>query len=111
MLLLSLRVSTPKESDREHTSTARSRLVVEAVATVAGQQHHIFELRAPDLTDAASPLSKDAGINANTATSSSAIGEKALTQCFGSLPLAISHAGAFAKQVHQNATQLEELER
>jgi hypothetical protein len=82
--------------------TTRTRAVAEAIITVAGQQHPIFELRPPDLRDAAKQLLKEAGINASIIAPNSTNGAEALVNCVGRLPLAISHAASFAKHFHKN---------
>ena len=81
--------------------TARTRVVAEAVARVAGQQHSIFELRPMGLNDATTLLLREAGMHTDP-TSAATSGANDLVKCLGSLPLAISHAASFAKQSGKN---------
>jgi hypothetical protein len=82
--------------------TTRSAAVAQAVASVAGQQHKIYELLAPDLKDAADLLLKEAEIGTrNRATASPGKAED-LAKCLGCLPLALSQAASFAKQTDKN---------
>lgn len=78
--------------------TTRTRVVAEAIATVAGQQHEILELHPPGLQDATNQLLKEAAIDASGSLTASATGAEALVTHFGCLPLAISQAASFAKQ-------------
>ncbi|KIM89575.1 hypothetical protein PILCRDRAFT_1920 [Piloderma croceum F 1598] len=98
-----LRENLPrKNSSGNILMTTRTAIVAEAAASVAGQQHQIFELRAPDLKDATNHLLREAGINADDAVAASTNGAEALVNCVGRLPLAISHVASFAKQSHVN---------
>jgi hypothetical protein len=76
--------------------------VAETVASVTGQQHSFFELRAPGLEDAATLLLQEAGIHTSNSVSPSVSTAEDLVNCLGSLPLAISHASSFAKQSRKN---------
>jgi hypothetical protein len=78
--------------------TTRTAVIAEALACVAGQPYQFFELRAPDLRDASNQLLKEAGISATDAVTNSMNGAEDLVKRIGCLPLAISHAGSFAKQ-------------
>jgi hypothetical protein len=77
-------------------------VIAEAVASVAGQQHTILELWAPDLCDATSQLLKEAGISMSNTELTSMDGAEPLVKCVGHLPLTISHAASFAKQSYLN---------
>ena len=78
--------------------TTRTAAIAESLACVAGQPYQFFELRAPELRDASNQLLKEAGINATDAVTDSMNGAEDLVKRIGCLPLAISHAGSFAKQ-------------
>jgi len=79
--------------------TTRTGVVAEALASVAGKQHQIFELRAPDLRNAANQLLHEAGIKLSGGATDNA---EALVKCIGCLPLAISQAASFAKKSLMN---------
>ena len=91
-----------KNSSGDIVLTTRTKAVAEAVAAVAGRQHGIIELCAPDLQDAAGQLLKEAGIDQADTTSASIVGAEALVKRIGSLPLAISQAASFARQSHKS---------
>jgi hypothetical protein len=82
--------------------TTRTKVVAEATASMVGQQHHVFELRAPDLKDAANLFLSEAGINTSNMGPASTSSAEALVKRIGCLPLAISHAASFAKQSHMD---------
>ena len=82
--------------------TTRTIAVAEAVTAVAGQQHQTFELRTPCLSDAATQLKREAGVDRKDALPAATAGAEALAKCIGCLPLAISHAASFAKSSHKN---------
>jgi hypothetical protein len=91
--------------------TTRTRAVAEAVATVAGQQHHILELLIPSLEHARNQLLKEAGMDSTDPVSPSMNSAEALVKCIGRLPLAISHAASFAKQSHSRLDAMLDLYR
>ena len=97
-----LREHLPRKNRSGHVLlTTRSAVVAEVIATVAGQQHHVFELQTPNLKDAAKLLLREAGVNAGKASVAEAVVKRV-----GCLPLAISHAASFAKQSHKNLDDL-----
>jgi tetratricopeptide (TPR) repeat protein len=91
-----------KNSSGNILFTTRTEAVAEAVAAVAGQQHHLFELRAPELEDAVKLLLKEARSDASNSLCPPTAGAEALVKCVGRLPLAISQAASFARQSHQS---------
>jgi hypothetical protein len=91
-----------KNSNGNILLTTRTEAVAEVLASVAGQQHSIFELQAPDPHDAAHQILEEAGIGASNAAPISRSRAEALAKCVGRLPLAISHAASFAKQSHKS---------
>ena len=91
--------------------TARARSVAETVASVAGQQHPFFELRALGLEDAATLLLREAGIHTSNPVSPSVSAAEDLVNCLGSLPLAISHAASFVKQSGKNLADVLDIYR
>ena len=78
--------------------TTRTAVVAQAVVAVAGQQHEVFELRAPDIKDAANQFLREAGINMSDPLPVCINKAESLAKCIGCLPLAISQAASFAKQ-------------
>jgi hypothetical protein len=82
--------------------TTRTEAAAEAVVAVAGKQHDILELCAPDLKNAANQLLKEAGVDMSDTGSASISGAEALVKCVGCLPLAITHAASLARQSHRN---------
>jgi tetratricopeptide (TPR) repeat protein len=82
--------------------TTRTEAAAEAGTAVAGQQHPVIELCAPDLNNAANQLLKEAGVDTSSADTASINGAKALVKCVGCLPLAITHAASLARQSHKN---------
>ena len=82
--------------------TTRTRDVAEAVVSVAGLQHQVFELSAPDINDAVNLLLKEAGILTSHIVASTLSKAADLVECLGRLPLAISQAASFAKQSNKN---------
>ena len=84
--------------------TTRSAAVAEAVAT--GDQHQIFDLRAPDLRDATDQFLKEAGIDRSVSSLYSMTRAKDLVTCVGCHPLAISHIASFAKPTCNNLDEV-----
>jgi tetratricopeptide (TPR) repeat protein len=82
--------------------TTRTPGAAETVTAVAGQQHRVIELYAPDLNNAANQLLKEAGVDMNNAGPGTMSGAEALVKCVGRLPLAITHAASLARQSHNN---------
>jgi hypothetical protein len=78
--------------------TTRTRDIAQAVTAVAGQQHEVVELRAPDLQCAALLLLREAGIDTNDTDPATTNRAETLVKCVGCLPLAVSHAASFAQQ-------------
>ena len=77
--------------------TTRTGTVADALASVAGKKHQVFELQAPDLRNATKQLLDEAGIDMNGPESGTKDKAEALVKCIGCLPLAISQAASFAK--------------
>jgi hypothetical protein len=98
--VLFLREHLPRQNSMGNILlTTRTRDVAEAMVSVAGQQHRVLELLAPDTNDAVKLLLKEAGIVTNHSAFTEA---KELVECLGRLPLAISQAASFAKQSNKS---------
>lgn len=98
-----LREHLPRKHSTAHILlTTRTKAIAEAATTVAGQQHQILELRAPNLNDATNQLLREAGINTGDPPLAAINGAERLAKSLGCLPLAISQAASFAKQSHKN---------
>lgn len=78
--------------------TTRTEDVAKVVVNAAGQRHQTFELRVPDLHDAAKLFLTDAEVDTSNDSPSVLSKAEELVQCVGCLPLAIVQAASFMKQ-------------
>jgi hypothetical protein len=102
-----LRDNLPRRNSQGHILfTTRTRAIAEGVTSTAGQQHEFFELRPLNMGNAVRLLSNEAGIDTNSGATSLTSACTDLVKCVGYLPLAISQAGSFAKNTHQNLGNL-----
>jgi NB-ARC domain len=91
-----LREHLPHQNKRGNILfTTRTESLADALASSAGQQHEVLELRSPGIQDAAKLLLRYVKGGADGAVVSKA---KDVARCVGCLPLAVAQAGSFMKE-------------
>lgn len=92
-----------KNANGDILFTAMGADLARAVASAAGHQYPIIELRPPLLADAAALLIGEADLSAESPSSKRA---EDVVKCVGCLPLAIAQAGTFARQAKNSLDDL-----
>jgi hypothetical protein len=91
-----LREHLPHQNKRGNILfTTRTESLANTLASSAGQQHQVLELRSPNVQDAAKLLLRHVQGDANEALVSKA---QDVASCVGCLPLAVAQAGSFMKE-------------